>query len=222
MKKSIFSLAVASMLLAVSSCQDAPVADLANTSDAVEANASSTATTMHIDMEKSRIEWIGSKPIGSQHNGTVNMTNGGLLVEDGKLIGGFFILDMKSMTPLDQDEEGNAKLKAHLLSPDFVDAEQFPEGTFEITNIEPLGDVQHLENKDATHTITGNLTLKGISKSISFPATIQENADQVIADAHFNIIRTDWNINFNSDASIKDKFINKEINIKIHLEAHKK
>jgi len=220
MRKILFPLAALALIF-TTSCQDAPKADQVNANEAVGTPDANAATTMSLDLAKSNIHWIGSKPVGSQHTGTIAITKGGLLSDEGKIVGGFFIMDMKSIQPTDQNDEDNGKLKAHLMSPDFLDAEKFPEGTFEISAVEPLLDAQHLENKDATHTITGNLTLKGIKKIISFPAIIQQTADQIIADAHFNFIRTDWNINYNSDASMKDKFINKEINLKIHLEAHK-
>ena len=220
MRKLIFPLAACALLLGTS-CQDAPKADQVTSGDAVETTNAASATTMSVDLTKSSVQWIGSKPIGTHHNGTITITKGGLLADEGKIVGGYFIMDLKSIQPVDQNEEDNAKLKAHLMSPDFLDAEQFPEGDFEISTVEPLTNTDDLENKDATHMVTGNLTLKGIKKSISFPAVIKQTDDKVTADAHFNLIRTDWNINFNNDASIKEKFINKEINLKIHLEAQK-
>lgn len=220
MRKLLFPVTAIALFLSTS-CQNAPKADQANASEAVETTDVSSATTMTINVARSSIEWIGSKPIGSHHNGTINITKGGFLTEAGTILGGYFIMNMQSIQPLDQDEKDNAKLKAHLMSADFLDAAKYPEGDFEISSIAPIENTKNLENKDATHTVTGNLTLKGIKKSISFPAVIKQSGDQIIADAHFNLIRTDWNINFNSDASIKDKFINKEINLKIHLEAEK-
>lgn len=220
MRKIVLPLAAITLLF-TASCNDSPKADLANSSEAVNGTSSDAGTTLNLDLSKSKVEWIGSKPVGKQHNGTIDITKGGLVTDNGNLVGGYFIINTKSITPLDQNEEDNGKLRAHLLSEDFFDAEKHPEGTFEITSVEPISEAGHLENKDANHMITGNLTLKGITKSITFPAVVQESENQVIADAHFNIIRTDWNINFNSDESLKDKFINKELNLKVHIEAQK-
>lgn len=220
MRKLLFPLAALAILI-ITSCKNAPKTDHANAGEAVTTVDASTATTMTINLAKSSVQWIGSKPIGGQHTGTINITKGGFLTDAGKILGGYIIMNMQSIQPTDQDEKANAKLKAHLMSSDFFDATQYPEGNFEISSIDPIENAQELENKEATNMVTGNLTLKGIKKSISFPAIIQKTGDEIIADAHFNIIRTDWNIKYNSDASLKDKFINKELNLKIHLVAEK-
>lgn len=222
MRKVFFPLALAALIFA-SSCNDAPKADIANSSEAVDAQPSTDdGIIMSVDLAKSGIEWVGSKPMGMKNSGNLNISKAGLvLTPDNQLSGGYFIMDIANINPTNQDEEGNEKLKKHLLSDDFFDADNHPQGTFEITSVSPVSSTENLEYKDANHLITGNLTLKGITKSITFPAKVQQEGNKLVADAEFNIIRTDWNINFNSDASIKDKFINKEVNLKVHLEAEK-
>jgi polyisoprenoid-binding protein YceI len=75
--------------------------------------------------------------------------------------------------------------------------------------------------KDATHTITGNLTLKGTTKSITFPAKVAVNDNVVTADANFNIDRTQWGLVYGNDQSLGDKFIRPTVNIQLHLVANK-
>lgn len=220
MKKHLFPLALIGLLLMVS-CADTPPADEATAGAAVEANTHAEGTVLQTDLQSSKIEWHGAKPVGSGHNGTISITKGSLVVYRHNITGGSFTMDINSIAPGDQDAEHNAKLKGHLLSADFLEAEKFPEATFEITGIKAADNPAALENKAATHIITGNATLKGITKSISFPAKVSVADDQVIADAVFNIDRTDWGINYQSDAGIKDKFIKKEINLNIHLVARK-
>jgi len=53
----------------------------------------------------------------------------------------------------------------HLRSPDFFDAERFPELSFESTSIEPVD--------DETFRILGNLTLHGVTREIRLEAVVQ-------------------------------------------------
>ena len=93
-------------------------------------------------------------------------------------------------------------------------------GTFVITSItEGVQNTEDLVMKDATHTITGNLTLKGITKSITFPAKVNVADNKITADANFNIDRTQWNIVYGNDESLGDKFIRPEVNLQVHLVA---
>lgn len=202
------------------SCQDAPKADNAETTEAQEATAPATGKNYTADVSQSKVEWIGTKPVG-RHNGTFNLQDGTLVVSGNALTGGTFTVDVKSVTPVDQDEKGNKKLQGHLLSEDFFDAEKHPTGTFEITSVtEGVADKENLVMKDATHTITGNLTLKGVTKSITFPAKVVVTDNNVTADANFNIDRTQWNIVYGNDQSLGDNFIRPEVNLQVHLVAN--
>jgi polyisoprenoid-binding protein YceI len=219
MKKLTLTIAAAAMLFAVS-CNNSPDADKVEAGDAIEAQAG-TGAELKADANATVIEWIGSKPVGGQHHGTISLKEGSLTIDNNNITGGKFVFDLNSLTPKDQDSTGNAKMQGHLLSPDFLDVAQYPDGTFELVSVTPGVDAATVTNKDATHMVTGNLTLKGVTKSISFPAKVEASNDRVEAHATFNIDRTQWNINYNSDASIKDKFISKEINLTLHLVAVK-
>ncbi len=206
--------------LFIASCQDAPEADNAEVTEAQEVETTA-GNTYAADVSQSKVEWIGTKPVG-QHHGTFKLQNGTLIVSENALKGGTFTVDIKSVTPDDQDAEGNAKLQGHLMSADFFDAEKHPTGTFEITNVtEGVQNTDGLVMKDATHTITGNLTLKGVTKSITFPAKVQVAESNITADANFNIDRTQWEIVYGNDKSLGDKFIRPEVNLQVHLVANK-
>lgn len=219
MKKITLSIAAAALLF-TTACNDAPKGDNVNATDAKEAQAGAGAE-LKADVTATKIDWIGSKPLGDNHKGTISLKEGNVKVDGTNITGGKFVFDLNSLTPIDQDSTGNAKLKGHLLAPDFLDVAKFPDGTFEITGVTAGVDTSKVEFKEGTHTVTGNLTLKGVSKSITFPAKVSVTADRVEAHAVFNIDRTQWGISYNSDASIKDKFINKEINLTLHLVATK-
>ena len=87
-----------------------------------------------------------------------------------------------------------ANLEGHLKNSDFFDVEKFPTASFAITS------VADLDTDDANCSITGNLTMKGISKSVTFPALVVAKADgslEAISDK-FTINRTEWDIKFSS------------------------
>ena len=75
----------------------------------------------------------------------------------------------------------------------------------------------------ATHTITGNLVVKDISKSISFNAKVNEKEGKFQAKTNmFFLDRTEWNVQYKSKkifSNLKDDFINDEMGIRIKLVA---
>lgn len=220
MKKLILSIAAASALL--SSCQDAPKADTAVATEAQAVENTGAANELKADVAQTKVEFVGTKPVG-KHHGVVMIKEGSLALEEGTIKGGKFVFDLNTLYTDDMDSTGNAKLTSHLLSPDFFDVANHPTATFEITSVTAGVDssIKEVIMKDATHTITGNLTLKGVSKSISFPAKVMLADGIATADANFNIDRTQWGLSYGNDKSLKDKFISPIVNIGLHLVAAK-
>jgi polyisoprenoid-binding protein YceI len=129
----------------------------------------------------SRIGFVGSKVTGNHSGGFTNFT-GTLTVADGKIVGLPEVkIDMNSTWSDD------ARLTGHLKNADFFDVPSHPTTTFAVTAIAP----------GATNsTVTGNLTLRGVTKSISFPATIEVSDSAVGVKATFAINRREFNINY--------------------------
>lgn len=157
----------------------------------------------NVDVAASVLNWEGSKPTGS-HNGTVALKSGGLLVEAGTLTQGVFVVDMNSITNTDMaGSNGAAKLEGHLKASDFFDVAVYPTAKFVITS------VVDTEGKLA---VTGNLTIKNTTKSITIPATIATaEGITTFKSETFTIDRTDFGVVYASkklDAALKDKFIN--------------
>jgi len=106
--------------------------------------------------------------------------------------------------------EFKGKLEGHLKSPDFFDVANFPEATFEITSVTAGAEA-------GTATISGNLTMRGVTKNITFPATVTEATEtSVKASADFNVLREDWGLVYKGMA---DDLISKEFNLKVELVA---
>jgi polyisoprenoid-binding protein YceI len=219
--KKLFLLLSSTTLMFVS-CQEAPKADTAVATDAQTVTETNGALEYMADVAQTKIEFVGTKPVG-KHHGVILIKEGKLAVEGGLIKGGSFIIDMNTLKTDDLDSAGNADLTGHLMSPDFFDVAKFATASFEITNVASGIDtsIKDLMMKDATHTITGNLMLKGVTKSITFPARVLMNDATATADANFNIDRTQWGLSYGNDKSLKDKFIRPIVNIGFHLVANK-
>jgi polyisoprenoid-binding protein YceI len=83
------------------------------------------------------------------------------------------------------------KLTDHLKTADFFEVREYPTAKFESTKITP--------GKDGQATITGNLTLHGVTKEISFPATVKVGAEGLVVKSEFSIDRTDFGMKFSPD-----------------------
>lgn len=164
--------------------------------------------TYTVDAAKSTITWVGKKVTGS-HNGTIALQSGSLAVNGKNVTGGTFTIDMNSI----KDADGSAKLEGHLKADDFFGVAKFPTATFVITKV-------------AGTTVTGNLTIKGITKPLSFPATVTVNADGTVSALAGKIVvdRTKYDIKYGSKSffdSIGDKAINDEFELAVKLVAKK-
>lgn len=199
MKKIILSIAVVAFVLA--SC-NGEKKEKVTVKEAVKVTVNA-ADLNNVDLTVSLLTWTGNKPTGS-HNGTVALKSGGLLVEDGKLTQGVFVIDMSTITNVDMaGSKGAGNIEGHLKSPDFFDVAVYPTAKFVISS------VTETEGKLA---VTGNLTLKNITKSITIPATITTvEGITTFKSETFNVDRTDFGVTYKSkklDAALKDKFIN--------------
>lgn len=214
-------------------CSQSPKSDTAKTDEAkdVDKTVNTDAIALNVDVATSKVTWVGTKPVG-KHNGTFNIKEGSLSLKEGKVVGGNFTIDIKTLKNLDipADDKGNGKLVVHLLGDDFFDAEKFPESKFEIVSVEAYNKEndkarENLDKEysltDPTHVVTGNLELKGVKKSIQFPAKISIEGESVTAEAKFNINRKDWGMNYGSDKSLGDKFIRPTVHIGFNISAKK-
>lgn len=219
MKKLLLSATVLSII--ITSCTQAPDSDKAKATDE-QTVAAATGDTLKFEAG-SVVKFIGTKPIG-QHNGSFDVKEGFVVVNNNALTGGKLVLDLATMKILDADTTGSYKLIGHLSSPDFFDVAVHPTANFEITSVAPLtvdSTNKDVKLKDANSTVQGNLTLKGVTKNISFPAKIIVNGNTVNAVADFNIDRTQWGLAYGNDKSLGDKFIRPEVNISFNVTAKK-
>ncbi|WP_438973566.1 YceI family protein [Polaribacter sp.] len=200
MKKVFLSIvAVATILTA---CKSEPNKKATETKKEVSV-AEKVAAVNNVDTTSSVLNWKGTKPTGS-HNGIVSLKNGALVLEQGKLVGGEFIVDMSTIKVSDipADNEANGKLVSHLINSDFFDIETYPTSKFIITSVAP---------KDNLLLVTGNLTIKDVTKSITIPATIATiDGVTTFSSEVFMVNRAEFNVTYASKSffnNLKDKFI---------------
>jgi polyisoprenoid-binding protein YceI len=165
-----------------------------------------------IDITKSTIEWTGKKLTG-EHYGNILLKEGNLVTSGGAIKGGAFAMDMSSITCTDiTDEKSNKRLVDHLKSEDFFAVEKFPTAKFEITKA---------ERKDNTnYLITGNLTIKNITNTISFPASVETKDGRLVANANIIFDRSKFDVKFGSQSffeNLGDKMVYDDIELKVIL-----
>ena len=161
-----------------------------------------------INIQKSTLEWIGKK-IGGQHNGKIQLNSGEIKLANNKIESGSFYIDMNTITCTDLKDDGyNQKLVGHLKSDDFFGVDKYPTANFKVTKSTSF--------KNGKATLTGNLTIKGITQKISFEVTKIKN----VFTANLDIDRSKYNVRYGSnsffdslgDAAIDDIF---KLNIKL-------
>lgn len=230
--------------LLAASCSSKPEGTEAQVSEAQEVkDVSSEASTFALAADRSDMEWYGFKPTG-RHHGSFGIKDGNISVQEGKIVGGEFAFDLTQIEVMDLEGEYETKLVNHLQSPDFFDVENHPEAKFVITSVETYDDstssdfgvnkkdvvvndepVNEFTLKEPTHIITGNLTMRGNTMSISFPAKVSMEDNTINAEAKFMIDRTKWGISYREEATLaqraKDKLIYDTVHVGFNISASK-
>lgn len=182
------------------------------------------AGLMKVDPAASTVGWTGKKVlVNSAHSGTIKLKSGEIEVTNGNITKGNFVMDMTSITneDLKADPKGKGKLEGHLKSADFFDVAKHPEATFKMTSAKTL---PNPAPGKPTHEITGDLTLKGTTKPVTFPATVTMTGDKAEATATLTIDRTNWDVRYGSGKffeGLGDKVIADEIALNVKLTATK-
>jgi polyisoprenoid-binding protein YceI len=196
--------------LTLAACDNSPAKGKpqAATAEPVPAAAApASAAKYTFSNSGSKIDFVGAKVTG-KHDGSFQSFTGNVSLVDNNPEKGTVSTEI-DVGSLKTDEE---KLTAHLKTPDLLDVAKFPKATFASTSIKSGGE------KGASHTVTGNFQLHGVTKSISFPATIKINGDAVDVDAEFAINRKDFGIVY---PGMPNDLIKDDVLLKLHLRAVK-
>ena len=173
-------------------------------------------TTYKIDTQKSVLNWNGKKVTG-EHSGTIKLSDGMMMVDGGKLTGGAFTFNMNTIVNTDLTDAGyNAKFITHMKSDEFFNTTKFPTSTFKVTKVTPKG--------GDVYDITGNMTIKGITNAVTFPATVKMTDNAITANGKAVLDRTKYDIRYGSKSffeNIGDKAIYDDFMVEMKLVATK-
>lgn len=226
--KHLFFFILLSLPLLFTSCKEK-----ANTNDAdgmaTDTVATNTASDVNgtyvIDPASSQVKWKGAKPTG-EHNGIVPISAGTVTVADGNVTSGNIEMDMNGITVLDLEGEMKMKLESHLKGKDpgkeedFFNVDIYPKATYAVTSVTKLDN-----DPEGTHMVNGDLTIKGITKPVSFKANVNIGNGKLSAvTPEFAIDRTEFNIKFKSKKffeNLRDDFVNDEFKLQITVNANK-
>lgn len=218
-KAVLFLFFTAGLMLA--SCENAPKGDEATITEEQQAKEA-TGQAFTVDTTDSHIRFTGHG-VGKNHPGKLRLSSGTVAVANDQITGGTFTININSMEMEQEGEMFREKLRPHLLSGDFFDADKFGTAKFEITKVEPYkasGKETSLV-EGANYYVSGNLTIKEDTKNITFPARIDLDGNTLKAKANFDIDRRQWQMNYGNDKTLGDKFISEIVNIELKLKAKK-
>lgn len=181
---------------------------------AITATYSTLGDHNHVDWKAWHLGKTGER------SGSVMLKEAEVSVNEGVLAGGKFVLDIAGLTVTNfgEDTAQNEKLRGHLTSGDFFLTDSFPTATFEITSVDTM-------SGDFNTKISGNLTIKGISKNITFNSNVEiaENAVTISSET-FEVNREDWGLTYNAEGTAGvpvDYLISNEIAFTIHANVTK-
>ena len=176
------------------------------------------ATTYKVDTSKSELKWNGKKVTG-EHYGTIALKDGSFTLDGAKLTGGSFVADMNSIVVQDlTDKEFNGKLTGHLKSEDFFSVEKHPTASFVVTSATP--------KSNGMVDVAGNLTIKGITKPVSFPVAVTPSKEGAMVKGTIVVDRSKYDMKFRSKsffdaATLGDKMVYDDFTIEVNLVAKK-
>ena len=161
-----------------------------------------------VSTDKSTVTWKAYKVTGS-HTGTVALESGSLIFDNDRLSGGEFTVDMSTLTSTDLEGEWKDKLVGHLKSDDFFSVEKHQTSTLVFTQVKQTG--------KNSYEVTGDLTIKGITKPVTFDLSVYGSK----ATATMKVDRAQYDIRFGSGSffdNLGDKTIYDEFDMVVDLE----
>ena len=204
LKTCLLTLPIALLLACADPAENVPKADVSAADKSATATASpppsAAGKAYAVITDASKIEFTGSKVTG-KHDGGFKQFQGEIHASGDSVSHAKVTIDTTSLW------SDNNRLTGHLKSPDFFDVAKYPTAVFETTSIAGTGD---------NAKVTGNLTLHGVTKQISFPAKIHVKDDAVTVAAEFAINRFDFDIKYAGKA---DDLIRNDVVLRLDVKA---
>ena len=206
MKSTILSMALLAASVSFIACDSKE----SSSSETTEETAGLPDGTLAVDASASEVMWKGNMVGMYEHSGDVKLESGDVIVADGKITGGKFVIDLKSITPTDsnyKEDKTPEKLVGHLSSEDFFHIEQYPTATFDITGSEG-------------NTVMGNLTVRGKTNPEKVEnVVISEENGQMHLKGDIKFDRTKYDVAFKHP--MQEMVISNDIEMNVTLVANK-
>ncbi|MEM9363596.1 MAG: YceI family protein [Bacteroidota bacterium] len=160
-----------------------------------------------VKVEESTVTWKAYK-VGGSHVGTIALKSGSLEFDGETLTGGQFTVDMSTINTTDLTGDYKNKLDGHLNSDDFFSTSSNPTSTLVFTGVKQTG--------KNSYDVTGDLTIKGITKPITFDLSVYGSK----ATATLKVDRTNFDVKYGSGiiGTAKDKLIYDEFDLVVDLQ----
>jgi len=214
-----FGLAILSLSIFLAACED----PAANKARAITSNSSTPAANaavatqpalkageaLAVTPENSKVLFTGSKVTG-KHEGGFNKFTGSINLVNQKPEESSVNVDIETSSVFTDTDA----LTKHLQTGDFFESEKFPKASFASTKI-----VNDSANGANNYTVTGDLELRGVKKTVTFPATISVDPANVSVKSEFSINRKDFGIVYAGKA---DDLIRDDVVIKLDLNTPRK
>lgn len=157
--------------------------------------------TLRVDPAQTVVRWKGTKFRGlGKHEGIVRMSEGTLLMCHELACGGSFTIDMRTIAVTDipeSDPVPRTRLVNHLKHPDFFWVDRYPTAVFRLR--------EGRLTADGTYRVTGDLTMRGVRRSVSFPVHLRSRRDgELRADARIAIDRQRWGVAYEGSRLAND------------------
>ena len=171
------------------------------------------AGTYSLLIDDSELSWIGTELSTKTHTGTIDFTDGTIVVDSDNTISGNVKINMSTINVTDLQGRSKEMLERHLRSSDFFEVESYSEAKFSFIS-------KSFDKLSNQISFVGDLTIKDITNPISFNATLLETSPFLKAKAVLSFDRSKYNVRFRSGnffENLGDKLILDEIDVNIRL-----
>ena len=169
--------------------------------------------TYSLLIDDSELSWIGTELSTKTHTGTIDFTDGTIVVDSDNTISGNVKINMSTINVTDLQGRSKEMLERHLRSSDFFEVESFSEAKFSFIS-------KSFDKLSNQISFVGDLTIKDITNPISFNATLLETSPFLKAKAVLSFDRSKYNVRFRSGnffENLGDKLILDDIDVNIRL-----
>ncbi len=171
------------------------------------------AGTYSLLIDDSELSWIGTELSTKTHTGTIDFTDGTIVVDSDNTISGNVKINMSTINVTDLQGRSKEMLERHLRSSDFFEVESYSEAKFSFIS-------KSFDKLTNQISFVGDLTIKDITNPISFNATLLETSPFLKAKAVLSFDRSKYNVRFRSGnffENLGDKLILDDIDVNIRL-----